>query len=893
MGYPRPSAPSPSPFSGHAAGSPSARWARRPGGRSTYTDLAPTANLGSCRDHARRRRPRFCWLAALRLAGDGPLSGHDLRWGALAAASVASSCPPSPSPGSSAPNCPSLGGAFIGGGVLVSAPPGAPRKRAAARSPRAPARPHALSSHPRPSSFSPASSARSTEAVRAPAIRLGAFGRLEGRFEPLYHPGTLLPPALGISAASPGGSGPARDAVGPALERLLPVALALLAMISLSPRHGPRRARHRPRRRRRRPRKPPGRWPPRCWVSRAPRHRGRPPPEHPLHQNLQTATAGCPLGTCPRGRHGPAAQGFGSAIGNVIAPPQHHRGFRHRGPVTAKERPRSSARTLAVAGGARGGGGVYTCSRRRPRPRPRASAVSPPMTAADLAHCPRPSLDEGDPRRLSCHLADTLADATGRRRAVRARGDAARGRRGRPGGAVGVSSPTREMPSALPRAPRQSPRPPAHCPRRASRSPPARHALRHFAPLARNFAPRFSASYLIATIFSKAAPHGHSRPFSPAKFIRRHPLDRRHPRHDGLAFRARGSRDQVRAPSSPCARGRRRSSSTRGNCADVFTPGLYMLETNNMPVLTTLNHWDHGFRSPSSPRSTSSPPTASPTTSGHQETPVMYGATTEFGNRSACAPSEPYYGESSPTPRSSSPRSSAPNGEFTSDEVTFQIRNIIVQEFSGFVRAIAQSGIPVLRHGREHRRCPASSCRGSIGPVIAAYGLTLPELYIENISLPPAVEKALVRAHLSGHRGQSRRPPEMEGRRGDGERAARRAMRWRGPRRGARHADGRDEIGRVGGPLGLSRPWLWFGVFGGFLNRRTLAPMAPAAVGGKHVWHIAKGGETSGPFSKPISAGVVGDWLRSTSARPMSWNCGTRRLKDRRQGARNWPSSSP
>jgi membrane protease subunit (stomatin/prohibitin family) len=35
-----------------------------------------------------------------------------------------------------------------------------------------------------------------------------------------------------------------------------------------------------------------------------------------------------------------------------------------------------------------------------------------------------------------------------------------------------------------------------------------------------------------------------------------------------------------------------------GQLADVFTPGLYMLETNNMPILTTLQHWDHGFKSP-------------------------------------------------------------------------------------------------------------------------------------------------------------------------------------------------------------------------------------------------------------------------------------------------------
>ena len=36
----------------------------------------------------------------------------------------------------------------------------------------------------------------------------------------------------------------------------------------------------------------------------------------------------------------------------------------------------------------------------------------------------------------------------------------------------------------------------------------------------------------------------------------------------------------------------------QGQLADVFTPGLYMLETNNMPIMTSLQHWDHGFRSP-------------------------------------------------------------------------------------------------------------------------------------------------------------------------------------------------------------------------------------------------------------------------------------------------------
>ena len=36
----------------------------------------------------------------------------------------------------------------------------------------------------------------------------------------------------------------------------------------------------------------------------------------------------------------------------------------------------------------------------------------------------------------------------------------------------------------------------------------------------------------------------------------------------------------------------------RGKVADVFQPGAYELTTKNIPVLTTLRKWEHGFNSP-------------------------------------------------------------------------------------------------------------------------------------------------------------------------------------------------------------------------------------------------------------------------------------------------------
>ena len=62
-----------------------------------------------------------------------------------------------------------------------------------------------------------------------------------------------------------------------------------------------------------------------------------------------------------------------------------------------------------------------------------------------------------------------------------------------------------------------------------------------------------------------------------------------------------------------------------------------------------------------------------------------------------------------------------------------------MQEFS---RAVAASGIPVLdmaANTGDLGRLVAAE----IAPKVAEYGLGVPELYIENISLPPAVEEAL------------------------------------------------------------------------------------------------------------------------------------------------------
>jgi membrane protease subunit (stomatin/prohibitin family) len=73
------------------------------------------------------------------------------------------------------------------------------------------------------------------------------------------------------------------------------------------------------------------------------------------------------------------------------------------------------------------------------------------------------------------------------------------------------------------------------------------------------------------------------------------------------------------------------------------------------------------------------------------------------------------------------------DGEFTMDEISFQIRNIIVQEFS---RVIAICGIPVLDMAANTADL-GKLIVSQVSPTLAEYGLSMPEFYIENISLPP------------------------------------------------------------------------------------------------------------------------------------------------------------
>ena len=72
-------------------------------------------------------------------------------------------------------------------------------------------------------------------------------------------------------------------------------------------------------------------------------------------------------------------------------------------------------------------------------------------------------------------------------------------------------------------------------------------------------------------------------------------------------------------------------------------------------------------------------------------------------------------------------------------EVTNQLRNAIIAKF---VDVVGQAHMPILDLAGNYEKM-ATLARQRIGPDLGAMGLELTTFYIENISLPPEVEKML------------------------------------------------------------------------------------------------------------------------------------------------------
>ncbi|CCE22821.1 SPFH domain-containing protein [Methylotuvimicrobium alcaliphilum] len=175
---------------------------------------------------------------------------------------------------------------------------------------------------------------------------------------------------------------------------------------------------------------------------------------------------------------------------------------------------------------------------------------------------------------------------------------------------------------------------------------------------------------------------------------------------------------------------------SEGRVADFYEPGLYQLETRNMPILTTLESWPHGFKSPFKAEVYFFNMRRFTDLKWGTKNPIML-RDKEFGPLRLRAFGT--YSVRINEPLAFIKEIVGTGGHFRTDDISSQLRNLIVSRFSDI---IGESGIPALDLAANYDELGAYITE-RIAPEFSEYGLEVLQLLVENISLPPEVENAL------------------------------------------------------------------------------------------------------------------------------------------------------
>ena len=173
-----------------------------------------------------------------------------------------------------------------------------------------------------------------------------------------------------------------------------------------------------------------------------------------------------------------------------------------------------------------------------------------------------------------------------------------------------------------------------------------------------------------------------------------------------------------------------------GQVADVLGPGTYELETKNLPVLTTLQNWQSGFRSPFKAEVYFCSARRFTDLKWGTKHPLML-RDPEFGGLRVRAFGT--YGCRIVDALTFMREIVGTEGVFTTDEITDQLRNLVTSRFGSIV---GNADIPVLDMAANYDQLGELLTR-RIAPEFAEYGLELTRVLVENISLPPKVAEAL------------------------------------------------------------------------------------------------------------------------------------------------------
>ncbi len=173
-----------------------------------------------------------------------------------------------------------------------------------------------------------------------------------------------------------------------------------------------------------------------------------------------------------------------------------------------------------------------------------------------------------------------------------------------------------------------------------------------------------------------------------------------------------------------------------GQIGDVFKPGRYELTTNNIPLLTTLKGWKYGFNSPFKCEVYFASMRNFTDKKWGTKNPIMM-RDPEFGPIRLRAFGN--YAMKVDDPVTLIKQIAGTDGAFTTDEVTEQLKNVILTRFSD---ALAESKIPAIDMATQYNEL-SKLIEDKIQEEFAEYGLKLTKFLVENISFPPEVEEAI------------------------------------------------------------------------------------------------------------------------------------------------------
>lgn len=171
-----------------------------------------------------------------------------------------------------------------------------------------------------------------------------------------------------------------------------------------------------------------------------------------------------------------------------------------------------------------------------------------------------------------------------------------------------------------------------------------------------------------------------------------------------------------------------------GQIADVFGPGLYRLTTQNMPIMTTLRSWKYGFESPFKAEVYFVSTRNFLDLKWGTQNPIML-RDADLGVVRLRAFGT--YGIRITDPGLFVKEVVGTLGCFTTDEIQGQLRSMLV---SSFTTLLGEMKIAALDLAANYRTM-GERARTELDTEFRAYGLSLVRFVIENISLPPEVEK--------------------------------------------------------------------------------------------------------------------------------------------------------